>query len=71
MSNPAPTTTVSTLELKAGTPFQFNGDPAQARRFLFSVKTYFIMNPTVYNTDVRQVGLALAYMTEGTAGTWA
>jgi hypothetical protein len=70
MSNPAPAT-VTTSELKAGAPFQFNGDPLQARRFLFSVKTYFIMNPTVYNTDVRQIGLALAYMNEGTASTWA
>jgi hypothetical protein len=70
MSNPAPAT-ITTSELKAGSPFQFNGDPSQARRFLFSVKTYFIMNPTVYNTDVRQIGLALAYMTEGTTSTWA
>jgi len=29
------------------------------------------MNPTVYNTDIRQIRLALAYMTKGTASTWA
>jgi hypothetical protein len=43
----------------------------QARCFLFSIKTYFIMNPTVYNTDIRQIRLALVYMTKGTASTWA
>jgi hypothetical protein len=38
---------------------------------LHSVKAYFTVNATVYNTNEKKVIIALAYMTEGTASSWA
>jgi hypothetical protein len=38
---------------------------------LHSVKAYFTVNATVYNTDEKKVVITLAYMTEGTASSWS
>lgn len=58
-------------ELKAGAPHDFDGDSSDALRWLLSVKAFFLINPDIYDTDLKKVGVALAYMTKGTAATWA
>jgi hypothetical protein len=58
-------------ELWEGAPTTFDGDIKKAVSWLYSVKVYFTINATVYNSDEKKVVTALAYMTEGTTGSWA
>jgi hypothetical protein len=53
-------------ELCVGTPTIFDGDTKKATHWLYSVKAYFAINATVYNTNEKKVMTTLAYMTEGT-----
>jgi hypothetical protein len=48
-----------------------NGSIKKALRWLHSVKAYFTVNATVYNTNEKKVVTALAYMMEGTATSWS
>jgi hypothetical protein len=58
-------------ELHAGAPVAFDGSIKKASRWLHSIKAYFAVNATIYNTDEKRVITALAYMTEGTASSWS
>jgi hypothetical protein len=58
-------------ELCARAPVAFDGSIKKASRWLHSVKAYFTVNATVYNTDEKKVVTALTYMTEGTASSWS
>jgi hypothetical protein len=58
-------------ELHAGAPVAFDGSSKKALQWLYSVKAYFTVNTTIYNTNEKKVITALAYMTEGTAGLWS
>jgi hypothetical protein len=58
-------------KLHAGAPVVFDGSIKKASQWLHSIKAYFAVNATVYNTDKKKVITALAYMTEGTALSWS
>jgi hypothetical protein len=58
-------------KLRAGAPIAFNGSIKKASQWLHSVKAYFAVNTTVYNTDEKKVITALTYMTEGMAAAWS
>jgi hypothetical protein len=58
-------------ELHAGAPVAFDGSIKKASQWLHSVKAYFTVNATVYNTDEKKVITALAYMMEGMASSWS
>jgi hypothetical protein len=57
-------------ELHAGAPVAFDSSIKKASRWLHSIKAYFAVNITIYNTDEKKVVTALAYMTKGTALSW-
>jgi len=59
------------IELQAGASITFNRNIKKAAHWLYSVKAYFAVNATIYNTDEKKVVTALAYMMEGTAGSWS
>ncbi|KAG1774989.1 hypothetical protein EV702DRAFT_973824, partial [Suillus placidus] len=58
-------------ELKAGMPNDFSGEPGDAQRWLYSLKAFYLLNNKIYDSDAKKVGTALAYMTKGTAASWA
>jgi hypothetical protein len=64
---------MSTCDTKlcAGALVAFDGSIKKASRWLHSVKAYFTVNATVYNTDEKKVVTTLAYMTEGMASSWS
>jgi hypothetical protein len=59
------------VELQAGAPATFNGSIKKATRWLYSIKVYFTINASIYNTKDKKVITTLMYMTEGTTGAWA
>jgi hypothetical protein len=64
-------TTKTPTEWKAGGPSTFSGDTNDATRWMYSVLSYVAVNPTIYDTDMKKIILALSYMKEGTAAIWA
>jgi hypothetical protein len=52
-------------ELRTRAPVAFDGSIKKALRLLHSVKAYFTVNTTVYNTDEMKVVTALAYRRKG------
>jgi len=68
-----PSLRISTRDTKlhARTPIAFDSNIKKALQWLYSVKAYFAVNATIYNTNEKKVVTALAYMTEGTAGSWS
>jgi hypothetical protein len=57
--------------LHAGAPVAFDDNTKKALCWLYSVKAYFAINTTIHNIDEKKVMTTLAYMTEGTAGSWS
>ena len=54
-------------ELSLNKPDGFTGDHEKFTAWLLSVRTYLMMNAHVYNTDEKQIGFALSYLTGGSA----
>ena len=54
-------------ELSLNKPEGFTGEHEKFTAWLLSVRTYLMMNAHVYDTDEKQVGFALSYMTRGSA----
>lgn len=73
MSNPSSSTAVVVRapELKAGSPTDYDGNTDDAQRWLYSLKTYFLINPTVYCSEQIMVSVALSLMTKNSAKAWA
>jgi hypothetical protein len=63
--------TKTPTEWKAGGPSTFSRDTNDATRWMYSVLSYIAVNPTIYDTHVKQIIFALLYMREGTAAIWA
>ncbi|KAG2061736.1 hypothetical protein BDR06DRAFT_865784, partial [Suillus hirtellus] len=49
----------------------YEGSIDDAERWMHSVETYFLINPTIYSSDQTKVTVALQYMTGGDAHIWA
>ena len=58
-------------ELCIGTPKVFDGSYEKSQHWLHAVQFYLLVNKAVYNNDDKQIAFALAYMTKGSALTWA
>ena len=54
-------------ELSLNKPDGFTGDHEKFTAWLLSVRTYLMMNTHVYDTDEKQIGFTLSYMTGGSA----
>ena len=54
-------------ELSLNKPDGFTGEHQKFTAWLLSIRTYLMMNAHVYNTDEKQIGFALSYMTGGSA----
>ena len=57
----------SPKELSLNKPDGFTGDHEKFTAWLLSVRTYLMMNAHVYDTDDKQIGFTLSYMTGGSA----
>ena len=57
----------SPKELSLNKPEGFTGEHEKFTAWLLSVRTYLMMNSHVYNTDEKQIGFTLSYMTGGSA----
>ena len=57
----------SPKELSLNKPEGFTGEHERFTAWLLSVRTYLMMNTHIYNTDEKQIGFALSYMTGGLA----
>lgn len=68
---PPPTMTTKPTELKIGQPKAFSGDRATTAAFIQACKNYFSINDQVYDTDLKKIGFALSFITEGVAASWA
>ena len=60
-------TGTSPKELSLNKPDGFTGDHEKFTAWLLSVRTYLMMNAHVYDTDEKQIGFALSYLTGGSA----
>ena len=60
-------TGTSPKELSLNKPDGFTGDHEKFTAWLLSVRTYLMMNAHVYDTDEKQIGFMLSYMTGGSA----
>ena len=54
-------------ELSLNKPDGFTGDHEKFTAWLLSVRTYVMMNAHVYDTNEKQIGFTLSYMTGGSA----
>ena len=54
-------------ELSLNKPEGFTGEHDMFTAWLLSVRTYLMMNAHVYDTDEKQIGFTLSYMTRGSA----
>ena len=54
-------------ELSLNKPEGFTGEHEKFTAWLLSVRTYLMMNAHVYDTDEKQIGFTLSYMTGGSA----
>ena len=57
----------SLKELSLNKPDGFTGEHDKFTAWLLSVRTYLMMNAHVYDTDEKQIGFTLSYMTGGSA----
>ena len=57
----------SPKELSLNQPDGFTGDHERFTAWMLSVRTYLMMNAHVYDTDEKQIGFALSYLTGGSA----
>ena len=57
----------SPKELSLNKPGSFTGEHEKFTPWLLSVRTYLMMNAHVYDTDEKQIGFMLSYMTGGSA----
>ena len=57
----------SPKELSLNKPEGFTGEHDKFTAWLLSVRTYLMMNAHVYDTDEKQIGFTLSYMTGGSA----
>ena len=60
-------TGLSPKELSLNKPDGFTGEHDKFTAWLLSVRTYLMMNAHVYDTDEKQIGFTLSYMTGGSA----
>ena len=60
-------TGTSPKELSLNKPDSFTGEHEKFTPWLLSVRTYLMMNAHVYDTDEKQIGFTLSYMTGGSA----
>ena len=58
---------LSLKELSLNKPNSFTGEHDKFTAWLLSVRTYLMMNAHVYDTDEKQIGFTLSYMTGGSA----
>ena len=54
-------------ELSLNKPDGFTGEHKKFTAWLLSVRTYLMMNAHIYDTDEKQIGFVLSYMTGGSA----
>ena len=54
-------------ELSLNKPEGFTGEHEKFTAWLLSLRTYLMLNGHIYDTDERQIGFALSYMTGGSA----
>ena len=57
----------SPKELSLNKPNGFTGEHEKFTAWLLSIRTYLMMNTHIYDTDEKQIGFALSYMTGGSA----
>ena len=57
----------SPKELSLNKPEGFTGDHEKFTAWLLSLRTYLMLNGHIYDTDEKQIGFALSYMTGGSA----
>ena len=57
----------SPKELSLNKPEGFTGEHEKFTAWLLSLRTYLMMNAHIYNTDEKQIGFVLSYMTGGSA----
>ena len=60
-------TGTSPRELSLNKPDGFTGEHDKFTAWLLSVRTYLMMNAHIYDTDEKQIGFTLSYMTRGSA----
>ena len=60
-------TGTSLKELSLNKPNGFTGEHDKFTAWLLSVRTYLMMNAHIYDTDEKQIGFTLSYMTRGSA----
>ena len=60
-------TGTSPKELSLNKPDGFTGEHDKFTAWLLSVRTYLMMNAHVYDTNEKQIGFTLSYMTRGSA----
>ena len=60
-------TGTSLKELSLNKPDGFTGEHDKFTAWLLSVRTYLMMNAHIYDTDKKQIGFTLSYMTGGSA----
>ena len=60
-------TGLSPKELSLNKPEGFTGDHEKFTAWLLSLRTYLMLNGHIYDTDEKQIGFALSYMTGGSA----
>ena len=58
-------------ELHIGTPEAFDGSYEKPMHWLHAVQFYLLVNKAIYDTDEKQIALALSYMARWSALTWA
>ena len=58
---------MSLKELSLNKPDGFTGEHDKFTAWLLSVRTYLMMNAHIYDTDEKQIGFTLSYMTGGSA----
>ena len=57
----------SPKELSLNKPEGFTGNHEKFTAWLLSLRTYLMLNRHIYDTDEKQIGFALSYMTRGSA----
>ncbi|KIJ58485.1 hypothetical protein HYDPIDRAFT_34130 [Hydnomerulius pinastri MD-312] len=65
------TSTAKPVELKIGTPIDYDGSHSTVLSWLYSVKAYLLINKDAYSDDDKKVAYALSYMKKGVALDWA
>ena len=64
-TQPPSTTTTHVVEIKTALPAPFSGKISEASRWLKAMDAYFLINPSVYNSDELKLALILSKMGTG------